>query len=443
MAAEGDAWLVNVPWGGGTHLPDVTAVSPVFLDGETVPRFWVASRAHHADLGGITPGSMPPGSTRITEEGICFDGFRVMRAGLFLGNELRARLLAGGWPARNPEQNLADVRAQLAANARGIAELRRLCRDQGAERTTAYLHHVQDNAAAAVRQALSALRDGECRVPMDAGMEIRVRITVDADAGRARIDFTGTSPQDFPRPHNFHAPLAVTTAAVLYVFRTLVERDLPLNEGCLRPLELVVPAGSLLNPGPGAAVVAGNVETSQAIVDALYGALGLMAASQGTMNNLTFGDAATQYYETVGGGSGAGPGFAGADGIQTHMTNSRLTDPEILEQRFPVRLESFGFRRGSGGSGRSPGGDGLRRVLRFLAPLTLGLLSQRRHHAPFGLAGGGAALPGRASLQRLDGTLEELGPCATVEVASGDVLCLETPGGGGYGAVAGEGVEDR
>ena len=436
QVVEGDAWLVNVPWGGGTHLPDVTAVSPVLLAGETTPRFWVASRAHHADLGGITPGSMPPGSTCIEEEGITFDGFQIMAAGKFLDSELRQQLAKSSWPARNPNQNVADVQAQLAANARGATELRRLCAQHGTARVVAYLRHVQANAEAAVRQAIGALSPGECRVPLDAGMEIVVRISVDHTAGTACIDFTGTSAQDFPRPHNFHAPFAVTTAAVLYVFRTLIDRDLPLNEGCLRPLQIVVPEGCLLNPRAGAAVVAGNVETSQAVVDALYGALGLLAASQGTMNNFTFGDANHQYYETIAGGAGAGPGFAGASGIQTHMTNSRLTDPEILEQRFPVRLESFGFRHGSGGEGQWRGGDGLTRVVRFLAPLTAGLLSQRRIHAPFGLAGGGAALPGRALLRRADGTELLLDACATVEVAPGDVLQIETPGGGGYGKSA-------
>ena len=436
QAVAGDAWLVNVPWGGGTHLPDVTAVSPVLLAGETTPRFWVASRAHHADLGGITPGSMPPGSTRIEEEGITFDGFQIVAAGKFLDRELRQQLAQSSWPARNPDQNVADVQAQLAANARGTAELRRLCVQHGTSRVVAYMRHVQANAEAAVRQAIGALSPGECRVPLDAGMEIVVRITVDPTAGTACIDFTGTSPQDFPRPHNFHAPFAVTTAAVLYVFRTLIDRDLPLNEGCLRPLRIVVPEGCLLNPRAGAAVVAGNVETSQAIVDALYGALGLLAASQGTMNNFTFGNASHQYYETIAGGAGAGPGFAGASGIQTHMTNSRLTDPEILEQRFPVRLESFAFRQGSGGEGQWRGGDGLTRVVRFLAPLTAGLLSQRRVFAPFGLAGGGDALPGRAVLRRADGTAVLLDACATVEVAPGDVLQIETPGGGGYGKPA-------
>ncbi len=432
-AQAGDAWLVNVPWGGGTHLPDITAVSPVLLDGDTTPRFWVASRAHHADLGGLTPGSMPPNSTTIEEEGITFDGFPVVIAGVFQDAALRAQLLTGRWPARNVEQNVADVRAQLAANARGILELRRLCQQHGAAQISAYMHHVQDNAAAAVRAAIGALTPGECSVPLDAGMVVRVRIDVDRVAGTARIDFTGTSAQNFPQPHNFHAPLAVTTAAVLYVFRTLIDRDLPLNEGCLRPLTLVVPEGSLLNPRPGAAVVAGNVETSQAVVDALYGALGLLAASQGTMNNLTFGDETHQYYETIAGGAGAGPGFPGADGIQTHMTNSRITDPEILEQRFPVRLEHFGFRPGSGGRGQWPGGKGLIRTLRFLAPMTVGLLSQRRLHAPFGVAGGGDAATGTAILTRLNGPVEVLGACATVTVKAGDQLCIATPGGGGYG----------
>ncbi len=425
----GDAWVLNSPYAGGTHLPDITVVSPVFgANGELV--FCVASRAHHADVGGITPGSMPPASRHIREEGVLFENFRVLRDEVFDEQGLRERLAHGPWPARNPQQNLADLKAQLAANARGIREIDRIVRHYGLQVVQAYMGHVQANAELAVRNAISRLRDGAFRYPLDNGQVISVRVSVNHAARSAVIDFSGTSPQ---ADNNFNAPAAVTMAAVLYVFRTLVDADIPLNEGCLAPLQLVVPAGSMLNPRPPAAVVAGNVETSQCVVDALYGALGLQAAAQGTMNNFTFGDASRQYYETVAGGSGAGPDFDGTDVVQTHMTNSRLTDPEVLESRFPVRLLEFSIRRGSGGRGKHRGGDGAVRRLEFLEPMTAAILANHRRVAPFGLAGGEAGATGINRILRADGGEEILSAAATVEVLAGDIVEIATPGGGGFG----------
>jgi 5-oxoprolinase (ATP-hydrolysing) len=430
---RGDAWLVNDPANGGTHLPDITVVSPVFTPSGTAPAFFVASRAHHADIGGITPGSMPPFSTRLDQEGAVFEDFELVAGGQLREAALRAALAAGPWPARNAGQNLADLRAQLAANARGAEELLRAAAEHGAARITAAMRAVQDNAADCVEAAIARLGDRSAAfaTTLDGGQRIAVRIELDARLRRARIDFSGTSPAG---AHNFNAPRAVTLAAVLYVFRTLVERPIPLNEGCLRPLEIVVPAGSLLDPPVGAAVVAGNVETSQMIVDVLYGALGLLAASQGTMNNLTFGDATLQYYETIAGGSGAGPGFPGCDAVQTHMTNSRLTDPEILESRFPVRLREFSIRRGSGGPGLQRGGDGALRRLEFLAPLHGAILANRRSTQAFGLAGGGPGAPGITRILRRDGSVETLPASAGFDLGAGDQLEILTPGGGGHGA---------
>ncbi|MCU0976336.1 MAG: hydantoinase B/oxoprolinase family protein [Steroidobacteraceae bacterium] len=431
--AAGDAWMLNDPYAGGTHLPDITVVSPV-MGGDGRAEFFVATRAHHADVGGTTPGSMPPASRHIDEEGALFDGFRLARAGELLEDKLRAALARGRWPARNPDQNVADLAAQLAANARGIAELGRLVREHGRATVAAYMRHVQDNAEREVRAAIGRLTDGACRYEMDDGGVIAVRVTVDRAHGAATVDFTGTSPQS---PTNFNAPLAVCHAAVLYVFRTLVEADIPLNEGCLRPIRIIVPDACLLNPSYPAAVAAGNVETSQCVVDALYGALGVLAAAQGTMNNFTFGDARRQYYETIAGGSGAGPGFDGASGVQTHMTNSRLTDPEVLEARFPVRLDSFKLRRGSGGAGCHRGGDGLVRRIRFLEHMTASILSNHRRIAPFGLAGGRPGETGRNILLRRDGREVLLPTCVTVEVEPGEAIVIETPGGGGYGEAGG------
>jgi len=428
----GDSFVLNAPYDGGTHLPDVTVVSPFFADSDTMPAFYVAARAHHADIGGITPGSMPPGSTRIEEEGVLIDCMRLVSRGQFREQAMRDVLASGSYPARNPEQNLADLRAQLAATARGLQELSRMLRQFGSETIRAYMTHVQDNAEEAVRRAIGGLRSGSFRYELDSGELIAVRVEVDRDTRNAVVDFDGTSPQS---ASNFNAPLAVCRAAVLYVFRTLVDHDIPLNEGCLRPLQLRVPPGSLLDPRPPAAVVAGNVETSQCVVDALYGALGVLAAAQGTMNNLTFGNERYQYYETLCGGAGAGPDFDGASAVHTHMTNSRLTDPEILEGRYPVRLRRFEIRHGSGGNGRHRGGDGVRREIEFLQPMTAAILSNHRRIAPFGVAGGAPGAIGRNRVQRRDGSVEDLGATATVNMEPGDVLLIDTPGGGGFGPV--------
>jgi 5-oxoprolinase (ATP-hydrolysing) len=426
--APGESFVLNDPFHGGTHLPDITVVTPVFSANHRL--FFVASRGHHADIGGITPGSMPPLSTTIDEEGVVIAARRLVSGGVFDEEAMTALLAAGPWPARDPRRNLADLKAQLAANAAGAGELHRLLDHYGAATVRAYMGHVQDHAEACVRRVIAGLGSGAFAVEMDDGAVIALAVTVDAAARTARIDFTGSSPQ---RPGNTNAPLAVGKAAVLYVFRTLVDAAIPLNEGCLRPLELVFPAGSLLNPAPGAAVAGGNVETSQAIVDGLFGALGVMAAAQGTMNNLTFGDARWQYYETICGGAGAGPDFDGASAVQTHMTNSRLTDPEVLEWRFPVLVEEFFIRRGSGGAGRHRGGDGVVRKLVFRQAMTVSILSERRRVAPFGLAGGEPGQCGTNRVERRDGRVEELPGTATVMVQPGDAIVIETPGGGGYG----------
>lgn len=426
----GDAWLSNAPHAGGTHLPDITVITPLFDQAGGGVLFYLASRGHHADVGGITPGSMPPGSIAIGEEGVLSVGLRIVESGQFCETTVRDWLASGPYPARNPDQNVADLQAQIAANARGAYGLQRLVQQYSLATVQAYMAYVQDHAAEAIRRAISRLRDGECEVPMDTGAVIRVKISVNARARNATIDFTGTSPQ---QPDNLNAPAAVCKAAVLYVFRTLVREDIPLNAGCLRPLQIIIPRGSMLNPDEGAAVVAGNVETSQHVVDALYGALGILAASQGTMNNFTFGNERYQYYETICGGSGAGADFAGADAVQTHMTNSRITDPELLEWRLPVRLEQFAIRRGSGGAGRQPGGDGVVRCVRFLEPMIAGILSSRRLTQPFGLVGGLPALPGHNRLVRADGNPHELGSRSEVKVFTGDLIRIETPGGGGYG----------
>jgi 5-oxoprolinase (ATP-hydrolysing) len=429
---EGDVYVLNDPYHGGTHLPDVTVVTPVYLQaGDAQPSFYVASRGHHADIGGITPGSMPPFSQSIDEEGVLFDNFLLVRDGVLRETELRAQLGSGKYPARNPDQTIADLRAQIAANQKGVEELGAMVRQFGRETVAAYMQHVQDNAEESVRRVITALKDGAFSLPLDNGAHIDVKVKVDTAARSARIDFTGTSEQ---LPNNFNAPKAVTMAAVLYVFRTLVDDDIPLNAGCLKPLNVIVPEGCMLNPRPPAAVVAGNVETSTCVTNALYGALGVMAAGQCTMNNFTFGNARHQYYETISGGSGAGPGFAGTSVVQTHMTNSRLTDPEVLEHRFPVRLESYEIRAGSGGAGQWRGGDGGVRRVRFLEAMTASILSNGRTVPSFGMAGGQPGALGINRIERADGRRETLDHIGSAEMAPGDVFVVETPGGGGYGA---------
>ncbi len=426
----GNVYVQNAPYNGGTHLPDLTVVTPVFDAGRDSPIFWVAARGHHADIGGITPGSMPPDSTTVEEEGVLIDNFLLVEQGRFRERELEALLLSGRYPARNVAQNIADLKAQIAANEKGVQELRRIAAQFGLDVVLAYMKHVQDNAEESVRRVLGVLKDGEFRYEMDQGCAIQVKISIDRASRSGVIDFTGTSAQ---QANNFNAPAAVCRAAVLYVFRTLIGDEIPMNEGCMKPLRLIIPEGSMLNPRYPAAVVAGNVETSQCITDCLYGALGVLAAAQGTMNNFTFGDDVYQYYETISGGSGAGPDFDGTDAVQTHMTNSRLTDPEVLEWRFPVRLDDFRIRRGSGGAGRRHGGDGVIRRIRFLKPMTAGILSNHRRIAPFGLEGGSPGALGRNWVERADGTREELSGNSKAEMNPGDVFVIETPGGGGFG----------
>jgi 5-oxoprolinase (ATP-hydrolysing) len=428
----GNVYVLNAPYNGGTHLPDVTVITPVFDSEEKEILFYVGSRGHHADIGGITPGSMPPGSKVVEEEGVLIDNFLLVEEGRFREPETVALLKSGRYPVRNVQQNIADLRAQIAANEKGVQELRRMVEHFGLEVVRAYMRHVQDNAEESVRRVIGVLKDGEFDFPLDNGARIKVRIAIGADRRSASIDFTGTSSQ---LPNNFNAPAAVCMAAVLYVFRTLVDDDIPLNAGCLKPLAVSIPEGCMLRPRYPAAVVAGNVETSQCITDTLYGALGVLAASQGTMNNFTFGNEQYQYYETVAGGSGAGPGFDGADVVQTHMTNSRLTDPEVLEWRFPVRLESFEIRHGSGGRGRWRGGHGAVRRVRFLVPMTAAILSGHRLVAPHGMAGGEPGAPGRNYVLRADGGRTDLGPFDQTEMAAGDLFVIETPGGGGFGTI--------
>ena len=434
--APGDVFVLNNPYNGGTHLPDVTVVRPVFeaAGGERI--FYVASRGHHADIGGCVPGSAPADSTTIDEEGLVLDNLQIVTEGRFLEDKVRDVLASGPWPARNPDQNIADLRAQVAACERGAVELARIVEYYGLDVVHAYMGHVADNAEEMVRRVIDALDDGNYRMELDDGSVICVRISVDADQRSAVVDFAGTSGQ---HPGNFNAPVAVCRSAVLYVFRCMVDDAIPLNAGCLRPLELVVPDPSMLSPHPPAAVIAGNVETSQQITDALFGALGVIAASQGTMNNFIWGNAAHQYYETICGGAGATARRPGADAVHTHMTNTRLTDPEILEQRHPVLLERFEVRRGSGGRGANDGGDGVVRRLRFGEPMTANLLSSCRRIAPFGVAGGEDGARGRNLLERVDGTVTELAGCARVEVGEGDVMEIHTPGGGGYGTPSGNG----
>jgi N-methylhydantoinase B len=424
----GNVYLSNNPYNGGTHLPDVTAITPVFSS--DTPIFYVASRGHQADIGGITPGSMPPHSQTIEEEGILFDNFLLVESDNFREQAVREVLANHTYPARNPDQNIADFRASIAANNRGVQELLKMVEQYSLEVVQNYMKFVQDNAEEAVRKAIDVLKDGSFSYEMDSGAKIQVKVTINKQNRSAKIDFTGTSNQ---LNSNFNAPKAVTQAAVLYVFRTLVKDNIPLNAGCLNPLEIIIPTGCMLNPTYPAAVVAGNVETSQTIVDALYGALGIMSGSQGTMNNFTFGNENYQYYETICGGSGAGEDFDGTDAVQTHMTNSRLTDPEVLETRYPVLLENFSLRLGSGGKGKHSGGNGVIRRIQFLENMTANILCSHRLISPFGLNNGEAGKVGRNLVIRKDGSQEELDSTATVEMKPGDVFVIETPGGGGFG----------
>ena len=455
----GDVFALNDPYHGGTHLPDVTVITPVYLSHSVrselvedlagtstgsvqteVPTFYVGSRGHHADIGGTTPGSMPPFSARIEEEGVQIQNFKLVAGGVLRETEMLALLQGGAFPSRNPQQNLADLKAQIAANQKGVQELGNMVAQFGLDVVQAYMGHVQDNAEESVRCAITRLQDGQFTLPLDNGAQISVAIRVNAADRSAEIDFTGTSPQ---QGNNFNAPTAVCMAAVLYVFRTLVDDDIPLNAGCLKPLRVIIPPGSMLNPNPPASVVAGNVETSTCITNALFGALGVMAGSQPTMNNFTFGNATLQYYETIAGGSGAGGvfdaqgalvgGFNGTSVVQTHMTNSRLTDPEVLEFRFPVRLLGYAIRKGSGGAGRWRGGDGGVRRVMFLEPMTAGILSNGRVFPAFGMAGGESGAPGINRVQRADGSSEPIGHIGQVEMQASDIFEIHTPGGGGFG----------
>ncbi|WP_242446135.1 hydantoinase B/oxoprolinase family protein [Sphingopyxis lindanitolerans] len=436
---RGDAYALNAPYDGGTHLPDITVIMPVFVakegDGRDVPAFFVAARGHHADLGGIAPGSMPPDSKSIDEEGILFDNRLIVDDGNFLDAAVHAHLTAGDWPARNPALNIADLKAQVAACQRGAGALADLSATHGVATVAAYMAHGQHQAEAAVRQLIARLSDGSFRYAMDNGAAVAVAIRVDREARHVTIDFTGSSPT---LPDNFNAPLPVVRAAVLYFLRTMLDDPIPMNEGCLAPVTLIVPDDSMLSPRYPAAVVAGNVETSQVITDALFAAFGAMAPAQGTMNNFTFGNDACQYYETIAGGSGAGPGFDGTSVIQTHMTNSRMTDPEVMETRFPVIVEEFSIRKGSGGAGEWRGGDGAIRRIRFREAMTANILANRRKIPPAGLAGGRDAAPGRNWIERADGSVETLGATGSANLDAGDAFVIETPGGGGYGKVGGE-----
>jgi 5-oxoprolinase (ATP-hydrolysing) len=427
----GDSFLLNAPYTGGTHLPDITVVTPVFIDTESTPVFFVASRGHHADIGGLAPGSMSPRATTVDEEGVYIEPTRLVALGQFVEREIHALLTHAKYPARNPDENIADLKAQLAANTRGALELTNLAREFGTETVARYMAHVLDNGEAAIRNLLATLKGGHARIETDQGTAVEVTISIDNAARSAVVDFTGTSPE---QPTSFNAPAPVTRAAVLYVFRVLAGVPIPLNAGCLRPIDIRIPEGSMLSPRYPAAVVAGNTETSQIVTNALFAALHQLAPSQGTMNNLTFGNARLQYYETIASGSPAGPDFDGTAGVHAHMTNTRMTDPEILELRYPVIVEEFAIRRGSGGRGRHTSGDGTRRALRFRAPMHVSMLSGYRTLAPPGLDGGVPGEPGRNIVQRTDGTSENLGGCGEADLGPGDTLIIVTPTGGGFGA---------
>jgi 5-oxoprolinase (ATP-hydrolysing) len=432
--SPGDAYVLNNPYRGGTHLPDITVVTPVFDRAGQDILFYVASRGHHAEIGGITPGSMPANSTRVEEEGVLIDNWLLVSGGVLRERETVDLLISATYPSRNPGTNIADLRAQVAANEKGVEELLAMVDHFGLDVVSAYMEHVRRNAAEAVQRVIAALGDGSCSYELDSGARIEVAVRVDAEARTAEIDFTGTSAQ---QPGNANAPSSVVMAAVLYVFRTLVDDEIPLNSGCLEPLQVIIPPGSMLAPEYPAAVAAGNVEISQAVTGALYAALGVQAEGSGTMNNVTFGNDRYQYYETVGSGAGAGEGFAGADVVQTHMTNSRLTDPEVLEWRYPVLLESYQIRAGSGGAGRWPGGNGGRRRIRFLEPMTVTTLASHRRVPPYGMAGGRPGGLGSHWIEHVDGSVTALAGYDSVPVAAGDVFVIETPGGGGYGSPPG------
>jgi len=429
---RGDAYVLNDPYRGGTHLPDVTVIVPVFYgDQADSPDAFVAARGHHADIGGIAPGSMPPDSRGIEDEGVLIDNLLLADEGRFCEQDMRGVLASGTWPARQPDRNISDLRAQLAACARGAELLRSASREHGQEVLAAYMGHMLDNAEESVRRLIGGLEDGAFAYEMDNGAQVQVAIRVNRRNRSAVFDFTGTSAQ---LADNFNAPRSITRAAALYVLRTLIDEPIPMNDGCLRPVELIVPEGSMLNPRPPAAVVAGNVETSQVVTDALFAATGRLAPSQGTMNNFTFGNAEHQYYETIAGGSGAGPDHDGTSAVQTHMTNSRLTDPEVLETRLPVRIERFSIRRGSGGKGQHRGGDGVERRVTFLDPMQASILANRRKIPPRGIAGGGDALPGENWVERSDGSIERLGATGSADMREGDTFVILTPGGGGFGS---------
>ncbi len=421
-------YMLNDPYHGGTHLPDITVITPVFDEKEII--FYVGSRGHHADIGGRTPGSTPPDSTSIEEEGVLIDNFLLVEAGVLREKETRTLLASGTYPCRNIDQNMADLAAQIAANETGLHEVREMVTHFGLKVIQAYMTHVQDNAEESVRRVLDVLKDGGFTYPMDNGAVIKVAISLDRKKREATIDFTGTSSQD---EGNYNAPLAVCKAAILYVFRTLVDDDIPLNEGCLKPLKLIIPAKSMINPEYPAAVIAGNTEVSQCITDALYGALGVLASSQGTMNNFVYGNDIHQNYETICGGTRAGPDHNGCDAVHSHMTNTRMTDPEVLEWRFPVRVEEFSVKAGSGGEGKYKGGNGAIRKLRFLDSMTVTLLTSHRHSDPYGLAGGEAGARGKNYLIRENGKEQALNGNDEIEVTTNDIVVLETPGGGGFG----------
>jgi 5-oxoprolinase (ATP-hydrolysing) len=440
--APGDAYAINAPYNGGTHLPDITVCTPVFdtssFDGrsragehaEARILFWVASRGHHADVGGISPGSMSPNATTIEQEGVYIDNFKLVERGRFRERALHDLLAGAKYPARNPLQNVNDLKAQIAANEKGVQELHKMVAQFTLPVVEAYMQHVQDNAAESVRRVIDRLHDSQFEYEMDQGTCIKVRISVDKASRAATVDFTGTSPQ---QPTNFNAPEPVTRAAVLYVFRVMVDDDIPMNAGCLRPIRIIIPPRSMLSPQYPAAVVAGNVETSQAVTDTLFGALGALAGAQGTMNNLNFGNARHQYYETICSGSPAGPGFHGTDAVHSHMTNTRLTDPEVLEFRYPVVLEDFHIRKGSGGRGKWHAGDGVRRTIRFLDRMDCTILSGHRRVPPFGFAGGEPGQIGENWVRRGDGRMERLAGCDATVIHAGEAVIIQTPTAGGYG----------